>query len=172
MLLFLVACLKPADVPQAATPASVVTATVVESFDAPEVTGPPDDVLERISAAVAARNLEPVVADAASWADAFQARRTTAARLEVLSDRGGEAVLLVELAPRFSGQVNGRYRWTVESTITLAPVAHPEATLARELDVPVHLLYAHQREAEAASEAAPVVAREVGALLDAWVTGR
>jgi hypothetical protein len=172
MLILLAACLKPAEVPQASTRASVVTATVVESFDSPEVTGPPDDVLERISGAVAARNLEPVAADAASWSEAFRGRRTTAARLELLAERGGAAVLLVELAPRFSAQVNGRYRWSVEATVTLLPVAHPQSALARELNVPVHLLYAHQQEAEAASEAASVVAREVGAVLNEWVGGR
>jgi hypothetical protein len=169
MWFFLVACIKPAAVPQAATRVSVVTASVVESFDVPEVDGAPAVVVERISDALAARNLEGTAADPASWSDAFASRRTTAARLEILADRGGEAVLLVELAPRFSAQVNGRYRWSVQAAVTLLPVAHPEAALARSFTVPVHLLYAHEEEAQAAAEAAPLVAREVGALLNEWL---
>jgi hypothetical protein len=172
MVIFLLACLKPAEVPQASVRASVVTAAVVESFDDAEVATAPDDVLERIAAALAARNLEPAAADPASWSAAFASRRTTPARVETLAERGGDAVLLVELAPRFSAQVNGRYRWTVEAAVTLAPTAHPEAALARRFNVPVHLLYAHQQEGEAVSEAAAVLSREVGAVLDEWVSAR
>ena len=39
-----------------------------------------------------------------------------------------------------------------------------------EFHVPVALVYAHQGEDEALTEAAPLVARRVGALLDEWIT--
>lgn len=168
-LVLLLSCLKPAEVPQAAVRAPVLVAAVVESFDSAEVAPPPDDVTERLAEVVGARNLEVrVELDVAS----FEAKRTTQARLDALAAAGPEAVLLVELAPRFSAQASGRYRWTVETDVTLLPVGRPEAALARSFTVPVHLSYAHEQEPDAAREAAAVVAREVGQIVDAWVTSR
>jgi hypothetical protein len=78
-----------------------------------------------------------------------------------------QASLSVESSARFSSQINGRYRWTVAVTATLTPTGEPP--LIRTFTVPVHLVYYHDKEREALAEAAPLIARQVGDLLDAWV---
>jgi hypothetical protein len=161
--LSLVGCLKPSPPVHAANHAPVRVAVVLESYDTPTVELAPDPVQARIGDTLAARNLEPAPVDAAAVGNFAQARSTEARRGQLETD--AVPVLLVECAPRFSAQVNGRYRWTVEVTASIGP-EHPDA---RPFTVPVHLLYAHEQEEEAVIEAAPLVAREVGRLVDDWL---
>jgi hypothetical protein len=160
-LLLLAACLSHQPPVRAPEPVPLGVALVLESFDHPEVTGAPESVVERLAEEATSRNLvpSPLPVD-----PEFARIRSTEGRLARLGDGPH---LLLEFAPRFSAQVNGRYRWTVDVTATVDP---PRAT--REFTVPVHLLYAHQKEEDALVEASPVIAREVGELLDEWVEGR
>lgn len=156
----LMACIEHKPPVRAAAPVPLDVVVVLESFDRPEVAAAPAPVSARFAAEAAARNLAAEVSDPDP---AFAEVRSTDARLQRLGDG---AHLLVECAPRFSAQVNGRYRWTVDVTATIEP---PRAS--RAFTVPVHLLYAHEDEEEALTEAAPVIARQVGEMLDAWVEG-
>lgn len=160
-LLSLWACI-PQKPPRAAPDGTQLQlVTVLDSFDAPEVVPIPEKAAEPLQHELERRNLSVVPADAALVAS-FSERRTTEARRAALAD-SATPTLLVECAPRFSAQVNGRYRWSVEVELSLAELP------TRSLTVPVHLLYAHEDEDEAAAEAAPVVARQVGRLLDDWL---
>lgn len=154
-------CIEHKPPVRAATPTPVGLSIVLESFDTPSVTAGPPDVEARVAREATDRNL--VVAPSPVDAS-FAELRSTDARLAAL---GSGAHLLLECAPRFSSQVNGRYRWSVEVTATLDP---PRAS--RTFSVPVHLLYAHEDEDDALSQAAPVIALQVGALLDAWVEAK
>lgn len=166
VLLALAGCLKPAAVPQAPTPVPVAVVAVLESFERPEVAPAPDEALTAFADQVRRRNLEPVAPDPAGWVEPFATLRVTEGRLARL---GPPPVVLIEAAPRFSAQVNGRYRWTVETRVSLA-TADGDPTV-RTFEVPVLLIYAHETEAQALVEASPVVAREVGRLLDGWIAG-
>lgn len=159
----MVACIKAPPPVQAPEAVPVTTAVVVESYTDPEVVAAAEPVLGPVREVIAAHGLVPADASAETLAR-FSDLRSTEARMEALGDG---AVLLVELAPRYSSQMSGRYRWTVDTAIHLRDPSGEVG--ARELEVPVHLIYAHEREPEAAAAAMPVVAREVSAVLDDWI---
>jgi len=77
-------------------------------------------------------------------------------------------LLLVETRPVYYSELNGQYRWTVDVSITLGGAS---ALYSRNFEVPVFLRYHHEREADAVNAASPVVARQVGEMLDAWLGG-
>ncbi len=166
-LLLLAACLTPKPPAQAPTREPVLVATVLESFDEEALGEVPSDALDRVTKELEARNLEPVPADAGALSE-FTSVRSTDGRVEALVGQV-PVVLLVEAAPRFSAQVNGRYRWSVETTVTLQPGTDPLARKTDSFSVPVHLVYSHEEEPQALSEASPVVARHVARILDEWI---
>lgn len=163
VLLALSACLKPSAPLRAGTETPVRVAVILESYDEPAVGPAPDAVRERVAETLTERNIGPVPIDPSATASFAQVRSTEARRTALGTDQG--PVLLLECAPRFSAQVNGRYRWTVDVRATIGP-DHADA---RQFTVPVHLLYAHEQEEEALVEAAPLIARELGRLLDDWL---
>jgi hypothetical protein len=161
LMLTLTACLRPVPVAQAPERTEVELAAVLDSFDDSTVAAPPEALSEVLSPELERRNLVPVSADPALITSFAQIRATDARRAALSKETA--PVLLVECAPRFSAQVNGRYRWSVEVDLSLGELP------TRSFVVPVHLLYAHEDEDEAAAEAAPMVARELGRLLDDWL---
>jgi len=96
---------------------------------------------------------------------------------EALSRRGlrvgsvGDAPveLQVKAQARWYAQLAGRYRWTVETQLRL--LRSDDETLISEtfFEVPVFLLYDHQREDAAFEQALPVIERQLGDLLDRWI---
>ncbi len=90
--------------------------------------------------------------------------RTTASRLDAARAAGDSSnIVLVETQARFFAQIAGRYRWTVTAEVTIAPSDEGEP-LVRTVEVPVFLLYDHEREAEALAEASVMLARKVGSV--------
>lgn len=163
VLFALSACLKPAAPARARTETPVRVAVILESYDEATVALAPEVVQKRVAETLTERNIGPVPIDASATASFARVRSTEARRTALGTDAG--PVLLLECAPRFSAQVNGRYRWTIDVQATIGP----EHADARRFTVPVHLLYAHEQEEEALVEAAPLLAREVGRLLDDWL---
>ena len=78
----------------------------------------PAELSKEILAELTARNLRPKLVPV----DALGTRRTTGQRLAALSAAAGEAELLVlvETDASFYSALNGRYRWTVGSRMTMA----------------------------------------------------
>lgn len=166
-------CIKKAPLPQDAG-TTVLVATVLGSTEDDSVGPLPAAAVERLLEELSARNLTPRPAPDVLYG-AFDKVRATSARFEALEAHAadGEGVLLVECDARFSTQVNGRFRWNVEGQATIAVKgANEDGILVEPFDVPVHLVYYHQRETEAAADAAPVVARQLGRLLDGFVESR
>jgi hypothetical protein len=143
----------------AATPTPVDFASVLESAVDGEVESD-DTALNAIQRELERRNLTPVVREISG---------PHRARLDLLAEGASGMVLLVESTTRFSSQMNGRYRWTVD---VHARLAEPDA-LGRPLEarftVPVHLLFAHEAENDALIAATPSIANRVGNLLDEWL---
>ncbi|MEZ4322680.1 MAG: hypothetical protein R3F61_34755 [Myxococcota bacterium] len=158
--LFLLAGCPHPTVPQAAQPAPVRLASVLQSATDGPVEAD-DTALDAIVAEVQRRNLTPMAVSVSG-----PHRR----RLEMLAEgASGGLVLLVESTARFSSQMNGRYRWTVEVEARLADPAALDDAATVDFTVPVHLLYAHERENDALIAATPSIARRVGGLLDEWI---
>lgn len=162
-------CLKPQPVVTAVEPVSVAVATVLESVEQAWVVEAPDEVVERINDELTLRNLAPV-APGAEALSTFSSIRSTSGRLEqIAAATDAPALVLIEATPRFSAQVNGRYRWSVQTRISIAPSALTSLTSTESFTIPAHLIYSHQAEAEALAEVSPVVARDLGRMLDEWI---
>jgi hypothetical protein len=151
------ACIKPAGPVQAPSPLPLRIVSVVSSYADDSVTPGGKVLTEELVAEVASHALQPAPV---TELGPVVAARSTEARLAAL---GQAPVLLVETAPRFSSQMAGRYRWTVDVVVSLAGVEPAEH---REFSVPVALVYDHERELAAADAAAPAIARQVRAVLD------
>ncbi len=162
-------CFRGRSVPPAAQPVPVAVAVVLASVDDGSAAVVPAGVIDRLGDEVTKRNLVPEAIDA----EAVATQRTTGDRLGLLAEGAAaeSLLLLVESQARFSSQINGRYRWTVDVDLSLARADALEEQRGAHLAVPVHLVYYHERAPEALSGAAPVIAREVGHLLDDWVGG-
>jgi len=163
-----VGCIKPRPVPQAPSPTPVAVATVLESTEAPGLQPVPDAVSERLARELSSRGLVP---QPSVDTQPLDTRHSTHSRMTWLAQTasGAGLLLLVETEARFSVQVNGRYRWNVDATITLAPPHEEAEGLTASLSVPVALVYSHQTQADALTEAAPLIARRLGVLLDDWI---
>lgn len=155
--LTLFACIKPAGPVQAPTPLDLRVAPVVTSYDTALIALGGEALVEELSAEIAAHALR---AAPITELGALASARNADARLAALGDG---PVLLVEAAPRFSSQMAGRYRWTVDVTLALRGVGAPED---RTFTVPVALVYDHERELAAVDAAAPAIASELREVLD------
>ena len=123
-------------------------------------------VAERVTAALAERNL---------LAKSYEAEALSASgsgsqqRFATLKAASGDTRLwvLVEARVVFYEVLQGRYRWVVTAKVLAgrrdeAGVPPSQA----DLEVPVFLLYHHEREAEALAAAAGALADKVGRLVD------
>jgi hypothetical protein len=126
------------------------------------VSNAPTGLYDTVDDALKERNLVPSPLAPDRFVDAFAARRDTSRRLEYLAP--DHLTLLTETEVAFYSQLSGRYRWTVTVHLTLAP-----SQLSDTFEVPVFLDYSHEREPAALEAAAPVIARHVGQLMDAYL---
>ena len=153
-------------------PMDVAVVAAMEPLDDPRVRPAPDTVMDALSRVLAERNLTMQPVDDSTWEDAFSRGRTTRFRTaHVALGTDAPLVLVVSTFARYSSQLGGRYRWTVQVEASLAPAATPQDAVVSEFSVPVFLQYHHQRDADAVEAAIPVIERQVGHLLDQVLGG-
>lgn len=165
-------CIKQPEVVRSPEPADVAVAVVLDQLDEREVAGGGDALLAEIDAALTARGLTPSPVSEASLADAFSASRATDRRVAWLAENQQDPMLLlVEASPDFISQLGGRFRWTVDVTVTVAPRSDVDAGISRQFDVPVFLSFYHEQAPEALEAAAPVIGQRLGGALDEFLGG-
>lgn len=162
--LLLVACLKTEPQRVAPSPIAVRVLTVLGNVDDDEVTSLPETTQEVIFSAMEDRRLTPR-SDGEVLA-VFLERRSWASRLEALGRAPVEPILLVACDARFDTQVNGRFRWQVECDLAMGA---DEPRVLGHLSAPAHLVYYHQKQADAVGEVQGALGREVGQVLDQWL---
>jgi hypothetical protein len=147
--------------------------TAAGNVDSRQVVAAPGALSQSIVETLEARNLPVSLLPAELYVDAFSTQRTTAHRLRHLAELPStpELLVLLEATPRFDSQLNGRYRWVVDITLSVAPAQDLDRAQVERFDVPVFLGFHHQRESEALAAAAPVVQRHLGRLLDGYLGG-
>lgn len=167
MVLILAACLAGKLPARVAEPAPLSVLPIMESVDDGAVAAAPPALARALASAVEARGLSPETVGIEPLLVGMAAHRDTAGRLALADDGIDGPLLLVESRVAFYSQISGRYRWVVEVHATIAP-GGPTASF----EVPVFLQHHHEVEDAALAEAAPVIARRVGQVLDAWVSSR
>ncbi len=158
---------------QAPSPLDVVVVAAVSYPDQPEITGVPDDVTAVIVEVLQGHNLTPELLDEADFAEVFAAKRRTLHRVGYLSEHHSAAdlLLLVETQPRYFSLLSGRYRWTVDATLSLVPPGNPDEAVTTEVSFPIFMEFHHEQEEEVLLAAAPVLERHLGHLLDEYLGG-
>jgi hypothetical protein len=158
---------------QAPTRMDIEVVPAVSYADRPEVTGVPEDLAAALITALSARNLNPHVMDTADFADEFAAKRNSLHRLTWLASErsSSEQLLLIELSPRYFSLLSGRYRWTVDATLTLATPSHLESAVTTEVKFPIFMDFHHEREEEVLAASIPLLERHLGFLLDEYLGG-
>ena len=134
----------------------------------------PDELAASLSDSLEQRNLQPRVIPSEALAD-LQATRDSKQRLQKLSERKSiesPLLLMIETKAVFYELLSGRYKWIVYARLTLAKRGELGAATPLETDVPVFLLYDHERELEALRAASSVIAERAGGLVDGYVRGR
>lgn len=170
--LLLMACLPKASVVSAPSPMSVAVVAALEPLEDATVRPMPAEIDRRVNQLLLARNLRPVAIAEADWESAFTKGRTTRFRVaHAALTSETDLVLVVEAFARYGSQLNGRYRWTVQVSASLAPGGKPEDAVTSEFNVPVFLQFSHEQEAEAVAAAATVIERQLGHLLDQVLGG-
>jgi len=167
----LVSCLPKQKGISAPTPMSVTVAAAVEYPDRPDISGVPDDLTASIEAALAGRNLQPTQLEPGAYTEVFGNKRNTLHRLDWLSEQGGDLVVLVETHPRYFSLLSGRYRWTVDATLSICPGGNLDETVTTDVSFPIFMEFHHEREEEVLAAAAPVLERHLGHLLDEVLGG-
>lgn len=164
---------KHGDAVLAASPMSVAVLVVADYPDREEVTGVPAGIGEALQTELVARNLHPTLLDPADYTEEFASLRTPLHRLRYLAEqnRGSDLVLLVQTEPRYFSLLSGRYRWTVDADLALAPANDPANAVMRHTRIPVFLEFHHEREEEALQAAGPMVERQLRRLLDEGLGG-
>ncbi len=110
---------------------------------------------------------------ASEWGAEFTGRRLLDQRAGWLAERPGhgDALLLVDLQPRYFGFFSGRYRWSVTVGVTLRDLSRPDHVVTDSFEVPALLTWDHERE-DAAIEAASVVIRKrIEDRVEDWLGG-
>lgn len=164
-----VGCAHAPPVVQAPEALEVDVVVVLSSTRTGDVNAAPSDVVETLTQVVLDRGLTAGPVAASVWSDGFDSRRSTAPRVRFISEEVSDGLwLLVETESRWYAQVAGRYRWTVDVFMTFGG-ADGEVLSQQGFEVPVFLVYDHEREAAALRAAEPVIARRIGELVDEWV---
>ncbi|RMG17297.1 MAG: hypothetical protein D6729_09385 [Deltaproteobacteria bacterium] len=144
---------------------TALTVGVVQ--DGREPRAAPPALRRALEEALSARGIEVRWAGRRGWLPELGRVRATSARLAALAAGAQtEAVLLVEVAPSFYSQMNGRYRWSVGLRATWAPKGDLARSVWRDAEFAAHLRYDHEREEAAVTAVAGRAAALVGGLLD------
>ena len=153
---YLTACIKPAPPSTLGQGQPIAVAILVDNTGV-EL---PVEFQQAIHGALDARGLSPKAVPS------IEAGKNQAYRLNALDQSSASPyVLLVESQATYFSQIAGRFRWTVQVNLALSRDGG-EDVVFRELQVPVFLQFSHQKEGAALIEAAPMVARQLGELVD------
>jgi hypothetical protein len=169
----LTACAPKTPPVRAPAPMDVAVVALVAPAAGEAVLPAPAALARRVAEQLSARDLRARPLAPESFAAELGARRGSARRLSWLVEQadGAPVVLLIETAAFPYSQIEGRNRWTVTATITIARADRPEDVAVAELTVPVILQFLHEREERAVEEAAVVIERRLARLLDEFLAG-
>jgi hypothetical protein len=171
--LLLAGCAPKTPVVTAPQPMDVAVVAMVAPETGKAVQGAPDAIHKRIDKQLSARKLTARPVAPAAFAEALAARRVTSRRLAWTVEHadGAPLVLLVETAAFPFAQVEGRNRWTVEVSLSIARADAPADAATTSFSVPVILQFLHEKEDRAVEEAATVIERKLSRLLDDYLGG-
>ena len=88
-------------------------------------------------------------------------------RLQKLTEEA--PILLIETKATYQSQLQGRFRWEVDCTMSL--LDPQDQLLTRSFTTPVFHKFHHEREEESLLAAEPVILRQLEGLLEDYIRG-
>ncbi|MCB9555194.1 MAG: hypothetical protein H6707_03750 [Deltaproteobacteria bacterium] len=164
-------CIKPLPTQRLATPVDVATLLVHDDIYQNRAFTATDELSSAISEALRQRNL----VDKLRKLDIkqFSRLRDSARRLKRLgSESNAPLLMLVESQARYYGEIRGRFRWNVYLKVTLSERTQLDSAVTEQFEQAAIMPFAHQKEADAISSVAKVMARQVGTMIDQFLAGR
>ncbi len=160
--MLVLACIPRIPVQRLETPTKIAVAYVVDPSFSGEATTAPDKLKAAVNAVLAERNLEPVELPL----EVVKGAKLTDTRLAAMRAANTEApfLLLVELRVQFFSQLDGRYRWEVGATTTAE--RRGGAQVRDPFEVPIVLMYDHEKHAAAIVAASSDIASRLSVALD------
>ncbi len=160
-------CLPKVPRQRLAERAKVAVAYIVDPGYSGAPSAPPVALKRAIAAELENHNLEVIEFPL----ETIATQRLTDARLDALKRAAADIpfVLLVEQRVHFFSALDGRYRWEVATSLA---ASRADGSIARDpFEIPVILLYDHEKENEAIASTAADVANRVGVLMDGLLAG-
>ncbi len=167
LVMLLSACLGSTPVVRLAEPAKVAVHIVLEDAAGARVETPAVMPVA-LNELFAERNLEPVWLGAGELGAVLSTMRATPGRVEALraAASGADFVLLLQANARYFTQIAGRFRWDVALHTSFGPAVAGAPTSESDATVGAHLLFEHEREAEAFAYVRRQVVDEIALVLD------
>ncbi len=164
-----VGCIPKIPRQRLAEPAKIAVAYIVDPSYAGAPFTPPEALKKAMAKELEDHNLQLVEVPL----ETVSAQRLTDSRFEALKKsalaQGVPYLLLVEQRVQFFSQIDGRYRWEVGTSLT---ASRADGAMARDpFEIPVVLMFDHEKEREAIVYAAPDIANRVGVLMDGVLAG-
>jgi hypothetical protein len=160
-------CIQRAPSQRLETSTPVAVAYVLDVDHGATVRDVPARLKEAVARELALRNLLAEEVDFEAIKGPFSQLRSTSRRFDYLrAHTEAPLVLLVETKPSFFSQLGGRYRWTVLARVTGQPRREGSTPASADLSEAVVLVFDHEREPHAVSQAAARIAERTGIVLD------
>ena len=160
LISLILACGPKKEPLQAPHKEQLVFVALLDAVDQPTSEALPEELLQSLGSTVDKHNLSIRIVDA-------PAERQTEQRLKSLSSSA--PLLLIEAKATFQSQLQGRFRWEVECTMSL--LDDQEQLVTRSFTTPVFHKFHHQREQDSLLAAEPVLLRQLDSLLEDYIRG-
>ena len=149
--------IPPTQAPQAQ---EIALVAILDDADSPDTADLPAALQEQIQSKIQSHNLTfKVVATPSST--------QTDQRIQNVSSTA--PVLLIETKATYQSQLQGRFRWEVDCTMSL--LDSNEQLLTRSFTTPVFHKFHHEREEESLIAAESVILRQLEGLLEDYIRG-
>ena len=160
LISFFLGCVPKTPPVQAPKVEELALVAVLDDADSSNTDGLPAALQQNIQIKIEAHNLSfNVIAPPSST--------KTDQRLKKLTSE--TPVLLIETRATYQSQLQGRFRWEVDCTMSL--LDPQDQLLTRSFTTPVFHKFHHEREKESLLAAEPVILRQLEGLLEDYIRG-
>ena len=160
LMSLLLACGPKKEPLQAPQQEQLIFVALLDNAAQPTSEALPEELVQSLEDAIGKHNLSIRIVEAPT-------ARQTEQRISSLS--ASAPLLLIESKATFQSQLQGRFRWEVECTMSL--LDDQEQLLTRSFTTPVFHKFHHQREQESLLAAEPVLLRQLESLLEDYIRG-
>lgn len=167
------ACVSQTPVPQYSESIRFAVAYVHDDRISNASDAVPDDISNELTHALTERNLSVSAIGFSSVKDDLTAIRDTERRIPALAShaQGAQYLLLVETSTEFYSPLSGRYRWDVNTRVTIVDLSS-KVMISDKFTLPAVLMYAHEDGDDAIGAVSADIEKRIASLVDRFLAGQ